>query len=382
MKKAFPVLIVLMSIFLSSCSEIEIAELNERLIIEAIGIDYEDGKYKVTIEGLDSFTAGSEGNSVSSGQLTKCYLFEGETIGMAMNSISQITGQLPLFSQARVLVIGLETAENKLCEALDFFRREYTTRTDILIAVAEKTARETVSADFGENVSAGNIFEASLSSYKHTGKCPYMPLYRFLNSYMGETDCACCPLIGIKDNAFSDEKEVALMGTAVFRKNGEILKLSPEKTLAYMIMNNETENGDITVTTDKGICTFEIIDCKTVTKVKDEGKFRNIATEVSLRCDIPEFQSPEFRGLSKEDTEYTAACAAKKISGLLTEVIGEVYFRENCDIFNIGRKINLSDPDFYTNVLMKSDSFSECVSFSIRVNVSVRRIGKVILEED
>lgn len=382
MKKAAVFLLITLMVFLSSCSEIEIIELNERLIIEAIGIDYENGVYKVTIEGLDSFTAGSEGNSISSGQLTKCYMFEGETIGMAMNSISQITGQIPLFSQARVLVIGFDTAKEKLSETLDFFRREYTTRTDILIAVAEKTASETVSADFGENVSAGNIFEAALSSYRHTGKCTYTPLYRFLNSLMGETDSAYCPLIGVKDNAFSDKKEVSLNGTVIFRKDGGILTLSPEKTLALMLANNKTENGDITVDTSKGICTFEIIDSKTKTKVTTAEDKAQIDINISLRCDIPEFQSKDFSGLSKNDTEKTAEAAAKKIAALVAGVIDEIYYKENCDIFNFGRKINLKNHSFYKNHLLNNENQGENIKCSISVDVSVRRIGKVILEKD
>ena len=61
----------------SGCSSIEIVELNERLIIEAIGIDYNDGVYNITIEGLDSFSSGSESSSISAPSLTKCFMFQG-----------------------------------------------------------------------------------------------------------------------------------------------------------------------------------------------------------------------------------------------------------------------------------------------------------------
>ncbi len=382
MKTVFIPLLLILCVLLGACDEIEITELNERLIIEAIGIDYEDGIYKVTIEGLDSFTAGSDTNSISSGRLTKCYMFEGETIGMAMNDISRVTGQIPLFSQARVLIIGFDTAENRLSEVLDFFRREYTTRTDILVAVAEKKASETVSADFGENVSAGNIIEAGLLSWRHTGKCAYTPLYRFLNSLMGETDSAFCPLISVKKNEFSDKNEVSLGGTAVFRQDGSIFTLSEKETLAFMMINNSIENADLTAENDKGICTFEIIECKTKTRIAtDNGKAR-IGISVNLRCDIPEFQSKNFTGLSKEDTEKTALYAAEKTAALLCSVIEKVCFTENCDAFTLGRKINLKDHKFYKNVLLESSSYEDIFEFDISVKINIRRIGKVTLSED
>lgn len=382
MKKATAVFLIMISVFMTSCGKIEIIELNERLIIEAIGIDFEDGKYKVTIEGLDSFTSGSEGNNISSARLTKCYLFEGETIGMAMNSISEITGQTPLFSQARVLILGIDTAREHLSEALDFFRREYTTRTDILIAVSEGSASEIVSADFGENVSAGNIFEASLSSYRHTGKSTYTPLYRFLNSIMGGTDSAYCPIIGIKDNAFSDKKEVDLKGTAIFSKNENVHIITKDDTLAVMIMNNDAENGDITVNTAKGICTFEIIESKAKTGIEIKDGKAVFDVKISIRCDIPEYQTEDLSGLSKDDTEKAAIQAAKQIAALITDVLDETFYKNNCDIFDIGRKINLKNNSFYKNNIIQAETISENVIFNIKVSVSVRRIGKVILEKD
>lgn len=369
-------------IFLSSCSNIEIIELNERLIIEAIGIDYEDDVYKVTIEGLDSFTAGSDSDSISSGKLTKCYVFTGETIGMAMNSISRITGQTPLFSQARVLIIGIDTAKTKLSQVLDFFRREYTTRTDILIAVSEKTARETVSANFGKNVSAGNIFEAALSSHRYTGKCTYTPLYRFLNSLMGETDSAFCPIIAIKDNDFSDKKEAELPGTAIFRKDGSVFTISDEETLALNLINNKIKNGDITVKNQKGICTFEIIDCKTKTKIKTEDNKAVVSINIKLKCDIPEFQTENFSGLSKDDIAKTEKEAEKKINAMCKRLTDKIVSEEHCDTFSLGRKINLTHHDFYKNHIQNGTIPDDILSFDITTDVQVRRIGKVILEKD
>lgn len=382
MKKLFAFLLIFSVMLLSSCSEIEIIELNERLIIEAIGIDFEDGKYKVTIEGLDSFTSGSEGNNISPGRLTKCYLFEGETIGMAMNSISEITGQTPLFSQARVLVIGMDTAKHRMSEALDFFRREYTTRTDILIAVSENKASETVSADFGENVSAGSVTEAALESYRHTGKCTHTPLYKFLNSMMGETDSAFCPLIGTKDNTFTEKKEVDIKGTVIFGKNGKTVILTKEETLALMLINNNVENGDFTVKTDKGTFTFEIIKNRTRFSVKTENGRVLADIDISMRCDIPEYQTENLSGLSKQDTENAAYTASRKTAELICSVIEKTLYKNGCDVFELGRKINLKDHEYYSSRISGNGSFSDSISFNINVGTSVRRIGKVTLEKN
>ena len=379
-KKAFSIILIFTLLFLTACNEIEIVELNERLIIEAIGIDFEDGRYKVTIEGLDSFTAGSESSSISAPSLTKCYLFEGETIGMAMNSISVITGQIPLFSQARILILGLGTAKEKLSEVLDFFRREYTTRTDILLAVAKNKASDVVSADFGQNVSAGNVLQAAVQSYRHTGRSTKTPLYRFLNSVMGETDSAYCPLVDIKDNAYGKGKEVLLSGTVIFAKDGEARIISPESTFALMLLNNKTENGDITVTTEKGTATIEIIDSNTKTSVEIRDNKAVFHFSLMLRCDIPEFQSEHFKGLSKSDTELIAQSTAQKVTEHICNVLYETLYENNLDIFSFGRRINLEDHNFYNTLLNDNIPLKDVIECEIITEAEIRRIGKIILD--
>lgn len=382
MKKLIAVFLIIAVVLLSSCGGIEIVELNERLIIEAIGIDYKDGRYKVTIEGLDSFSAGTDANAISAPSLTKCYLFEGETIGMAMNSISVVTGQIPLFSQARILILGFSAAKEKLSEILDFFRREYTTRTDILFAVAKNTAAEVVSADFGQNISAGNILQAAVSSYEHTGRNTYTPLYRFLNSVMGKTDSSYCPVIDIKDNAYKKGKEVILSGTAVFGKDESTITISPELTLGLMLLTDEAKNGDITVHTEKGTATLEIINTTTKTAVKTENGRAYFSINLKMRCDIPEFQSEHFRGLSKSDTEIIAEEAAKKISGLLTNCLNTVFYKNNYDAFSFGRRINLKNNRFFTEIMNNGIRLCDIVEVDIETKVEIRRIGKIILAEE
>ena len=382
MKKLISILLALAIFTLSSCSEIEIVELSDRLIIEAIGIDFEDGSYKVTIEGLDSFSAGSDSDSISAPSLTKCYLFEGETIGMAMNRISVITGQLPLFSQARILILGFSTAQERLSEVLDFFRREYTTRTDILFAVAKNTASEVVSADFGKNVSAGNILHAAVTSSKYTGSSTYTPLYSFLNSVMGDTDSAYCPVIDIKDNAYSDGKEVLLAGTAVFGKDGSTITLSPEMTLGLNLIKEDVENADLTVSTDEGKATLEIIDAKSDISVDTTDKKAEFSINLRLRCDIPEYQSEHFKGLSKSDTEDIAKRAAEKITVILSEFLNETLYKNNYDVVSLGRYINLNDHGLYSEILSEDIPLRDICSFHIETTVEIRRIGKIILDKE
>lgn len=381
--KILSVLTVFVLLFsLTSCTESDAVELNERLIIEAIGIDESDGTYYVTVEGLDTLTAGNDNSSIQGEKLTKCYMFEGTTIGTAINSISVVTGQVPLFSQARILIIGRQTAQNRLSEVLDFFRREYTTRTDIPIAVAYDKASDIVTADFGKNVSAGNILEAAVSSYKHTGTSVYVPLFKFLKAVKNKTESAVCPILNVKDNSFNNTKEVEITGTAVFGNNGDTETLDSSQTQAMLITNDKLKNGNMTINTQKGTFTLEIISCDSKIKTEKIGDKIKFTVINSLKCDIPEFQSSGFLGLNKSDTEILSFSAAKKICEMQCEVINSMLFQKGCDIFGVGRRIELKDNDLYNDMISKGLNYGESITFEVKTKVSIRRIGKVVLEKE
>ena len=172
-------------LILCSCSFVEIVEIDDRLIVTALGIDVTDDGYEVTVQALNPSgeASGSSASQGSSGaaQTTQNFCFSGETVGDALIQIYTKTGFKPLYSQARILVLGKRAAEEKLSQTLDFFLREYATRTDILLAVSLSNAKEVVAASFGDSVIGAKELENAIKSGEYTSKSVTVPLYKFIN---------------------------------------------------------------------------------------------------------------------------------------------------------------------------------------------------------
>ncbi len=374
----FLILIPLLFI-LSACSFVEIVEIDDRLIITALGIDVTDEGYKITVQALNT-SGKASGNSSSQGAggaspTTQHFSVSGKTVGDALVQIYTVTGFKPLFSQARILVLGKRAAEEKLSQSLDFFLREYATRTDILLAVSLSTAKEVVSASFGESVIGAKELENAVRSGEYTSKSVIVPLYKFVNLISGETDCAYCPIIGIEKNEFSENMIAFVSGTALFYDNKLQTVINSEDTLGLMLLTNQAKGAAIPVETPNGTYTLGIVSAKTKIKPMIEEDTAHFTIGTSIRCDIVEYENDDFSVISEEDIELIKENALAVIGERLQQTLKISFYANNCDICRFGKMLMLKDSDFY-NKYISSGDFADKIQYSLDIKISVRRVGK------
>ena len=88
-------------------------QLSQRLLIQGIGIDYEDGVYRATVQVTK--VSDQEENTVS------LMNGEGDSAMDALNAITLANGKKPLYSHSLVLVLGRGCAEKGIRNVMDFF---------------------------------------------------------------------------------------------------------------------------------------------------------------------------------------------------------------------------------------------------------------------
>lgn len=364
-------------LILCACSFVEIVEIDDRLIITALGIDVTDEGYEVTVQALNTSSGGSgNSSSQSSGsQATQHFSVSGKTVGDALLQIYTKTGFKPLYSQARILVLGKRAAEEKLSQSIDFFLREYATRTDILLAVSLSTAKEVVSASFGDSVIGAKELENAVKSGEYTSKSVTVPLYKFINLISGETDCAYCPVIGVEKNEFSDNMIAFVYGTALFYNNTLQTVINDEDTLGLMLLTNLAGGASIPVETQGGTYTLGIVSGKTKIKptIKENTALFDITT--TLKCDIVEYKNADFSVISEEDIEIIKKNALEIIGKRLEQTLKISFYANNCDICRFGKILMLKDTDFYNKYISRGN-FADKIQYSLDIEISVRRVGK------
>ena len=153
-KACFLLFCFMLLLFTPGCSQVN--QLNERLIVNGIGVDIEDGAYVVTMHVFDAQRASA------GGQESKEIVEEtgrGRSVKDAFNAITLQSGKEPLLSQNLVLIVGEETAKSGMNNVIDFFIRYYETRPTVELFVAkERTAREVMNCNSdGRLISAKDI---------------------------------------------------------------------------------------------------------------------------------------------------------------------------------------------------------------------------------
>lgn len=361
---------------LPACGAVEGKELSQRLIIEAIGIDKSSDGVRITLQTLDTHTLGTGSDPNESEKITGIYSLSGETVGQALSRTESVTGLSPLYSQARMIVLGKDLAMDNVSEPLDFFLREYNARSDILIAVAAEKAEDIVSADLGEAVADAVVLEDAVTAGSDNGRNVFVPLYQFMNLILTETDTAYCPVIELRDAPITDRQEIYISGTAFFRNNALDFIAGKELTEGLLFLTDKVKNAVITVDGEKGKYTLSIISTSTKisTRRQENGSFI-FGIRTKIKCDITQFGTRDFENLQAEEAKDAERSALRHIKEQMENSIRTYFYERRYDVCRFGRRVNLKYPRFYE--LYKERMFSEDMSeIRLTVDVTVRRTGK------
>lgn len=374
--KSVGLLALLLSIFLlPSCPGIKTEELSDRLIIEAIGIDADEEGVSVTLQALDTGASGS-GEGKRSEEKTKIYNFYSDGIGSAFAAAQNAAGLLPLYSHARILLIGRKTAERGVADILDFFLREYTARSDIPIAVAEGRAADIIGADIADGVTDASVLERLLKNGHENGQNTSTPLYRFVDLMLSETDAAYCPVLSITRKREEAKYDAAVTGTAIFTDDRMITVTDTETTEGLLLLLGQAGSMPFTVRTENGDHTLSTVknSIKIKPSLKDGKAIFTIRTRVV--CDLTEYKGRTSRAPDTNETHTAERALTDAISAKEKRVLAGLFSENGADVCRFARRILLRYPEFYE---IYSRDMAELTDYELEVTVSIRRTGREAL---
>ena len=352
-------------------------ELSGRLIVEAVGVDRTEDGFTVTVQALDSLAVGVDVGVPDSG-VTKCYTFHGTTVSEAFRQAAAQTGLSPLYSQTRLLAVGFPTAREDLPGTLDFFLREPGVRSDVLFAVAEHTAAELVTASFGKNRVGADVLEDALRSGDDTGNALSVPLYGFLNLLYSETDAACCPLVGVKENPLTGDSLVQPLGSVIFRGTEIGTVITADEVLPLRLLTGRTDSAELTVPLEQGRCALRLTKGKTAVRLTGADGGLSFRVTIDARCDITEADAEGADALTPERIRDIADAASAYLTDATAALLDRCFYENGCDICRFFKRFRLLRPARYR--AMAASLSPADVTCEIECRVTVNRTGKEILK--
>lgn len=381
------IVLLMLPILVSGCWDSQ--EINTLGIVAGMGIDKQPDSQDIalSVQVIDvSSIGGGEGTGKSGGKSSYVVLSgKGKTIFEAIDNIKKIFPRRLIFSHCKIIIVGRTLAEQGVSEIMDSIERDVAFRRTNFILVADKTAKEALTAGIEiEKVQAQGI-AAIMSQFEKTAVVyPTMEL-DFALMYKSDTPVSYAPLIqledmdkrggstGAEENAPS--KRVYIGKTAILKDNRLIGVLDEEESKGLIWMNNKVKNEVVAVPFDSKYITMYILE----TEVKKLPEVSDGDINFQIKCKGKGYLRGEGNtGIDLDDTASIKQLEKKTEATLKKQIekaIKAAQEKYNADFLGFASEIHNYSPSLWREVGKEWDEQFTKVSYQLDVDIEVVSTG-------
>lgn len=356
-------LLLLLIICLSFCG-CSYKELNELAIANSIGIDYEDGKYKITAQVMKLSKSSEESSSNS----TILYEGSGDSIVSAIKNVSLKYPNYLYLGHLELLVVGKSIVNDDIEKVFDYFLRSPEARNDIYFLISsEHDAKEILDPkeEEKEEFPTKDIITTIKNSTKHNGYTINVTLEEFVKNYYEKGIDSLVPNINLSKD--EENKNTYLDNVAVFKQNKYLVNLNDKEILAYNIINNNIE--DIVINTHYK--NYPVTVSATFDKSKLSVKADKNKVDINISINVTG-KILEADGKIDFTEKNVMNIISKNVEDELvkyTNDLIEYCLKNDVDILGIENKIYKFNNKFYS--IYKHKNLYEIANFNFNNNVKV-----------
>ncbi len=314
------VVLALCMCFMNGCDS---KQLNERMVIQGMGIDYTEDEYKVTIMYMNT-DANQQDESY------KTTVGQGRTVTEAVAGIVSQNGLEPLYSHNSFILLGNSLCKEGVQEALEFFAGYYQCRPSVNVLAAEKEANEIMML---KDITPHTI--SNIVNSKNTSERTFsMPMYIFLSDILNHTSSACTGVITVENDVPKSN------GVALF--NGDKLSkiLDSTQSMGVMLIRGESDITAEVIPLGGKNKSFALSQENTTIDVKvDKGV---------LYCNV---------AINGEATVYEYTNTNREIEDKIEERLNKIAESaikacadSGADVFYLGKRLKQSDYNMYRTI--------------------------------
>ena len=308
-------------LILGGCSNMQ---LNQRLIVQGIGIDKSNDGYKITLTVLDTEDTEKE-NSV------KLVYTEGRTAEEALGTLENQRGKKLLLSQCLFVMMDKNAVE-ECKKTLSYFAGRSEMQKTSNLMVADGTAEKTISTaieKLGYRSEYINVLADSRAIDQTEVHCS---LIDYISSLKGCEKALLFPYITVNE----DIKALSVNGSWL-SDGKESYRLTSDETVGTLILNGKVTDFTDTV----GDESYRIKDVKSdIIPVWKDGKF-----EIDFNAEIH---------LDKSYSKEMIEKITQRIENIVKSGIEKTLLKSGADVFSIEKYIRVKYPVLYRNTDMKS----------------------------
>lgn len=337
--------ILILIILLFTCTACyDYKEINDLAIISAIGVDYDNDKYIITLEVLND-----QIDKDSSKLTSYIKVGSGDTLTSAIESATDKFSKQPLFNHIKLMVLSDTIVQNKFDNIIDLFLRNTYFRENFYVISSMNTKPDMLLNNItDENPVASNAITSLLESVSYSSNSN---IQKKFDEIVEEVTT-----FGI-DTCFSNidlnENQFIINGMVIFKDYDYKEILDNEYVKVYNLLKDEFDRPTFTIKYDNLSFTVAINNGKLDSSI-DNGIIKVKGDLMGRILDNdPKFNIRDIDNLEKLDNDFS-----KLLNNKLQEFI-KVIQESNSDILGLTekhyKKTRKKDKDYWQKLDIKSD---------------------------
>lgn len=318
-------------------------ELKDKAIVQAVGIDWSNGKYLLSVLYYSPSSGGGENTAQTDASASKYIFSAADNLEKAFAEISMKTGKVNYYGHNDIIVLGREAVKNRSESIMSYINSTPALLSDIDLLAADNTAKEILTAKTNSNTLPSKAISKVVKTAGDSGTIPPDRCIRILDCYLSENTDVLIPRISLNREQ-NGKYSYTLSGAEVLNNKSYSGDLSAKETLGYNMLK------------DIG-CKFSIDVANggkkiTATVYSSAAKIRGGRIEVRCKCRINNI-APVIKSVSQAQREEISLEAQNIIKN---EYIGAFY--------SAGEKIGM-----YSQNLDKSADVSVNIDTSSAIKI-------------
>lgn len=335
-------IIILTLLICTGCYDYK--EINDLAIISAIGIDYENDEYIITLEILND-----QIDKASSKITSYTKTGSGKTLTSAIENAADKLSKELIFNHIKLMILSKSIVETKFDNIIDLFlRNTYFRENFYVISSTDTKPEDLLNHTTNESPIASTAITDTLESISYSSNTNILKKFdEIIEEVITYGIDTCFSNITLKNDEFIVD------GMAIFNNYDYIGNLDNEYVKIYNLLTDNFDRPTYTINYDNLSFTVAINNGKLNTEIK-KGTI-NVTGNLMGRIldNDPKFNIRDPKNLEKIDNDFT---------NLLNDKIKEfikILQDNNCDILGITKnyykKTRTKNKNYWLNLDIKSD---------------------------
>ncbi|MCH5200953.1 MAG: Ger(x)C family spore germination protein [Oscillospiraceae bacterium] len=353
-------------------------ELDERAIILAIAIDYEEEEYNVTFQYYNPTGLGGQAPVDNSQPNVLTASGKGMDVYEALEDASFKCGRELLLGVAQIILIGEDAANHSVTDVMDFSKSCFQSHPYMLVAVTEGKAEDYMQVKFSEGIASTHKLKYLLQNADRYGMVSLPTALDLFVALRTEQQSACLPRLKLnedeKSDASEDGKSIEISG-GVLIMGGKAQDTEDMETMkGLQLLGGRIDETTLTFEQEDDIVSVGLIGMqRKITPVFEEGK---LIFQVKLTCGGRYFTAPSGVGLT-EDKETVQKCE-EQLKSIMQTAAENTVIKYGADPINLERTVRHRDYKMWQQVKDNWEELLKECEFVFDIEVKIDRLSLAV----